>query len=476
MPTQPNIVLILIDDLGWTDLTCYGSGFYETPNLDRLASEGLLFTDAYASCPVCSPTRASIMTGKYPARVGITQYIPGHAVGRLQDVPYFHGLPKSEVALPIPLSDAGYQTWHVGKWHLGDRQTWPEHMGFDVNVGGCGWGAPRFGFFAPYKMPNLEEGPDGEYLTDRLTTEALSLLENREKDRPFFLNLCHYAVHIPIQSPADLIEKYAEKAQTMGLDREDVIVEGELFGAAHLRGQRVLRRTIQSDPAYAAMIENLDTNIGRVLDCLDHEGLSEDTVVIFTSDNGGLATSNRFEGVPTSNRPLNEGKGWMYEGGTRVCQIVRWPGTVAAGSTTAVPTTSTDLYPTLLELAGAPANPTQHPDGKSLMPVLKNESFERGPIFWHYPHYANQGGRPAAAVRDGPWKLIHHFEDDRYELFDLENDVSETHNLAQTQPAVLDRLREALRQWQTEVEALMPRPNPNWQPDPLGEDVDPAEV
>ena len=478
MPAAPpNILLILIDDLGWTDLTCYGSGFYETPNIDALAAAGMLFTDAYASCPVCSPTRASIMSGKYPARVGVTQYIPGHAVGRLQDVPYFHALPISERSIARALNDAGYQTWHVGKWHLGGTQTSPERHGFDLNVAGLGWGMPQNGFSSPYGMPNLADGPDGEYLTDRLTTEAIRLIDERDAERPFFLYLSHYAVHIPIQAPAELIEKYRRKATELGLDKADVIVEGEPFGCQHLRGERLLRRTVQSDPAYAAMVENLDVNIGRVLGALDSQGIRDDTLVLFTSDNGGLATSNRREGVPTSNKPLAEGKGWMYEGGTRVCQIARWPGRVAAGSVCPAPVTSTDLYPTFLDAAGLPPNPTQHVDGVSLVPLLDGgTTLDRDAIFWHYPHYANQGGRPAGSVRAGDWKLIEHYESGRIELFDLRADESEKRDLAKAHPHIARRLHERLTRWQQEVEALIPKPNPNYQPPPLPDDVDPAQI
>mgnify|MGYP001823386620 CR=1 FL=1 len=475
--SQPNIVLILIDDLGWKDLECYGSSFYETPHLDRLAQDGMRFTDAYASCPVCSPTRASIMSGKYPARVGVTQFIGGHAVGRLQDVPYFYGLPTSEYALPRALRDGGYQTWHVGKWHLGDQRTWPGPHGFDVNVAGCGWGLPLNGFFSPYRMPNLDDGPEGEYLTDRLTDEAIQLIRGRDRTRPFFLHLAHYAVHIPIQAPEALVAKYASKQEELGLDPEEVIAVGEPFGCQHLNRERVRRRLIQSDPHYAAMVENLDTNIGRVLHVLAEEGLLDETLTLFTSDNGGLGTSNRFEGVPTSNLPLAEGKGWVYEGGTRVCQIAHWPGHVRPGSVCRTPVTSTDFYPTLLEVAGLPLRPEQHVDGVSLLPLLEGAGeLEREAIFWHYPHYANQGGRPASSLRAGDWKLIEHFEDGRLELFNLREDEGEERDLSASEPERTQRLHALLTEWRREIEALIPRPNPNYVPPSPPEDVDAAEV
>ena len=461
--------------MGWRDLGCYGSSFYETPNLDRLAAQGMRFTDAYASCPVCSPTRASLMSGKYPARVGITQYIGGHSVGRLCDVPYFHALPMSERSIASALRDGGYQTWHVGKWHLGDGGTGPRQHGFDENIAGCGWGMPQRGYFSPYHMPNLTNGPDGEYLTDRLTDEAIRLIRDRDPDRPFFLNLWHYAVHTPIQSPPDLVAKYEKKARDLGLDNATAIVQGDHFICQHKRNQRIQRRIIQSDAAYAAMMENLDTNIGRVLDALEAQGLTDDTLVVFTSDNGGLSTA---EGSPTCNLPLAEGKGWMYEGGTRVCQIARWPKAIKAGSTSAVPSTSTDWYPTLLEAAGLPLRPAQHCDGVSLLPVLKgNNGLDRGAIYWHYPHYSNQGGTPACSLRSGDWKLIEFFDDGRLELYNLREDLEEQHNRAGTEPELTRKLHHQLVRWRTDIEALVPKVNPNYIPPPSpASGIDPAEV
>ena len=471
----PNIVFFLIDDLGWRDLVCYGSDFYETPNLDRLAAGGIRFTQAYASCPVCSPTRASILSGKYPARVGVTQFIGGHSVGRLCDVPYHHNLPMSEVSLATALREGGYQTWHIGKWHLGEGRTSPTAHGFVVNRGGCGWGHPKNGYFSPWGLPTLEDGPEGEYLTDRLTDEAIGLIRSRDNHRPFYLNFWHYAVHTPIQAPTSLVEKYRQKAQAMGLDQKQAIVRGEHFTCEHKRTQRVTRRKFQSDPTYAAMMENLDTNIGRVLNALDAEGLTENTIIVFTSDNGGLSTA---EGSPTCNLPLSEGKGWMYEGGNRVCQIVQWPGVVASGSTCDVPTTSTDYYPTLLEAAGLPLRPRQHADGTSLMPLLRGgDHLDRDAIFWHYPHYSNQGDTPACAVRSGDWKLIEHFEDGQIELYNLAEDEAERHDLSRDRPPVARRLHDRLSEWRHEVEALVPRPNINYLPPPDSDaDIDPPEV
>jgi len=478
MKTQPNILFLLIDDLGWKDLGCYGSEFYETPNLDRLAAEGLRFTDAYASCPVCSPTRASILSGKYPARVGVTQFIGGHAVGRLCDVPYHHALPQSEISVAEALRRGGYQTWHVGKWHLGEEFTLPQQHGFDVNIAGFGWGMPNQGYFAPFGMPGLEDAPEGAYLTDVLTDRAIELILKRDPDRPFFLNLWHYAVHTPIQAPADLVAKYEQKARDLGLDDTQALEPGDHFPCQHKRDQRITRRRFQSDAAYAAMIENLDANIGRLIDALDAAGLGEETLVLFSADNGGLSTA---EGSPTCILPLAEGKGWLYEGGNRVCQLARWPGRISAGSTNDVPVTSTDFYPTLLELAGLPAMPLQHVDGASIAPLLLDgRPPDREAIFWHYPHYSNQGDTPACAVRAGDWKLIEHFEDGKLELFNLREDVGENNNLAQVESERTRELHGTLVAWREEVEALIPRPNPNWVPQPvpqpLPQGVDPAEV
>lgn len=459
---RPNIVFILMDDMGWRDLSCYGSTFYETPNLDRLAREGMRFTDAYAACPVCSPTRASIMSGKYPATVGVTDWIHHgdfHPCrGKLVDVPYVKELPLKEVSLARALSKGGYQTWHVGKWHLGLRETWPDRHGFDVNIGGCEMGMPPQGYFSPWGIPTLSDGPKGQYLTDRLTDEAIGLIEKGD-GRPFFLNLWHYAVHIPIQAPPALVEKYRKKAAELGLDKQQVMIEGEHFPSEHKRHLRVQRRVIQSDPVYAAMVENLDTNIGRLMEALERTGKAKNTIVIFTSDNGGLATS---EGSPTSNKPLAEGKGWMYEGGTREPLIIRWPGVVKAGSVSNAHVTSPDFYPTLLAAAGLPGRPEQHVDGVSFMPVLRGEAFARDPIFWHYPHYGNQGGTPGSSVRWGKWKLIEFFEDGRLELYDLEADPGEQSDLAVAEPHTCRRLHAALIAWRAKVEAKIPQVNPEW--------------
>ena len=465
---QPNIILLLIDDMGWRDLGCYGSTFYETPNLDRLAADGMLFTDAYAACPVCSPTRASLMTGKYPATLGITDWIDWAgaihpARGKLIDVPYLKELPLTEETIATTLHKGGYATWHVGKWHLGDDGHHPEDHGFDRNIGGCKLGSPVPGdYFSPYAVPGLADAPAGEYLTDRLTDEAIQLITKHDYTQPFFLNFWHYAVHTPIQAKQAEIDKYVAKAKALGLDLVEPFAEGNFFPAEHKKHLRIQRRLFQSDPVYAAMVENLDWNIGRLLQALIEQGIADNTVVIFTSDNGGLATA---EGSPTCNAPLAEGKGWMYEGGTREPLLIKWPGVTKGGSRCAVPVTSPDFYPTLLAMAGLPMpNPTAI-EGIDFTALLQGASaLDREAIFWHYPHYGNQGGTPGSAVRSGDYKLIEFFEDGRLELYNLRVDLSEEHNLAAEEPQITAQLHRLLRDWRAAVEAQLPPPNPEYVP------------
>lgn len=452
---KPNIVMILIDDMGWRDLQCFGSTFYETPNIDALAGSGMVFTQAYASCPVCSPSRASLMTGKYPARIGLTQYLGGHDWGRLMETPYMDHLPLEEYSLPKALRDAGYQTWCVGKWHLGERPYYPEQHGFDVNIGGCSWGHPAQGYFAPWGIETLpDDVPEGVYLTDYLTDRAIGLI--REGcGAPFFLYLPHYAVHTPVQAKAEDLARFEAKYRRMKLDRIEPFAEGEHFPCWHKREQRVVRRLVQSDAAYAAMIWNLDWNVGRLVQALRDCGEYDNTILIFTSDNGGLSTA---EGSPTCNAPLSEGKGWGYEGGVRVPLIAAGPG-ILPHAWCSTPTTTPDWYPTLLELAGLPPRPEQHLDGVSIAPLLRGESMPERPLFWHYPHYGNQGGTPVAAVRLGSEKLLHFFEDDHVELYDLSEDISESFDLSaqrHERALALDRL---LQDWLRDVEAKIPRKN-----------------
>ncbi|MGI5819754.1 MAG: sulfatase [Armatimonadota bacterium] len=458
--SQPNIIFILIDDLGWRDLNCYGSTFYETPNLDRLAERGMLFTDAYASCPVCSPTRASVQTGRYPARVGVTNFLTGRARGRLVEPEYIDHMPLEEYTIAQALGDAGYQTWHVGKWHLGgEERYWPHNRGYDVNVAGCAKGMPNNGYFSPWKIPMLEDGPEGEYLTDRLTDEAIDLVENAG-DRPFFLHMSYYTVHVPIQGRPDHVARFREKAASLKLDQIEPFVEGEHFACEHKRDQRLQRRMLQTDPEYAAMVWSMDENIGRLLQAVEDAGQADNTIVFFTSDNGGLATA---EGAPTCNFPLHEGKGWMYEGGTREPLIVHWPGVTEPGSRCAEPVTTPDFYPTMLQMAGAELIPEQHVDGASLVPLLQGaDGLDRETIYWHYPHYGNQGGTPGCSMRSGDWKLIEFFEDGRLELYNLREDVGETRNRADEMPDLAQGMLRMLQAWRAEIGADLPTPNPEW--------------
>ena len=481
---RPNVVCITADDLGWRDLGCYGSPFYETPNLDRLAREGARFTDAYASCPVCSPTRASLMSGQYPARVGVTNYIGGTADGKLLTPEYTMHLPGELTALPEALGEAGYESWHVGKWHLGgeEEDSLPGDHGFEENVAGCSWGMPSNGFFSPWDIPTLENGPEGEYLTDRLTDEAIELIESHAGgegsggEDPFFLNMCYYSVHIPIEAKADTIAKYERKREALGLDDETEFEVDGRFPGEHKKDQRIKRRLLQSDPTYAAMVQHLDENVGRLLDALEREGVAEDTVVVFTSDNGGLATA---EGSPTCNSPLSEGKGWMQEGGNRVPMIVRWPGVTdqEGDQVVGTPATSPDVYSTALDAAGVDEPVDQAVDGESLRPVLEGDGdrepdssdgdgLDRDAVFWHYPHYGNQGGTPAAAVRQGDWKLIEFFETDGVELYHLGEDVREEHDLSDHRPEKVRELRDRLHEWQEDVDADFPADNPDYEPWP----------
>lgn len=450
---RPNIIMILIDDMGWRDLQCFGSSFYETPNMDALAAEGTVFTNAYAPCPVCSPSRASLYTGQYPARVGITNYIGAHDFGKLAEVPYLDHLPTEEYTLSRAYKDAGYRTYHVGKWHLGGKEYYPEHHGFDVNIGGCDWGHPHRGYFAPFGIDTLPDDiPAGEYLTDYLTDRAIELIENNG-DAPFFLNLSHYAVHTPIQAkPADL-SRFAEKSRRMKLDGVNPYIEGENFPCWHKRGEKVCRRFIQSDIGYAAMIWNLDQNVGRLIRVLQKKGIYDRTVIVFTSDNGGLSTA---EGSPTCNAPLSEGKGWGYEGGIRVPLIAVGPG-IRAHTVCETPVTLPDWYPTLLALSGIPIHPHHTVDGMDISPLLRGEEMAERPIFWHYPHYGNQGGTPVAAVRFGRYKLLRFFEDEHVELYDLLQDISESFDISGSQPQRAKEMKELLDTWIQEIGGILPQ-------------------
>jgi len=428
---RPNVIFILMDDLGWADLGCYGSKFYETPNIDRLAAEGMRFTNAYSACPVCSPTRASVLTGRYPARIGLTDWIPGHHFpwAKLR-VPDFHQeLPLSEVTIAKVLKKVEYSTASIGKWHLGKESYFPEKYGFDVNFGGTNKGQPP-SYFWPYNIPTITSGKEGEYLTDRLTDEAIRYIKTH-KDGPFFLYLPHFAVHTPLQAKEEYIAKFRAKARP-----EDP----------------------QNNPVYAAMIQSVDEGVGRIMAVLDELGIADNTVVIFNSDNGGY-------GKATSNAPLREAKGTLYEGGIRDPLIVRWPGKVKPGTVCDEVVTSTDYFPTICEIAGVEPPKNRPLDGLSILPLLTGSgSINREAVYWHYPHYHPGGATPCGAVRAGKWKLIEYFEDGRVELYNLEEDIGETTDLSTRLPKKAGELKEMLAEWRKSVNAAMPIPNPNYDP------------
>jgi len=450
-PDRPNIVFILVDDLGWADTGVYGSTFYETPNVDALAESGMMFTDGYAAGSVCSPSRVSILSGKYPARLDTTDWFGGHKKEKLLPPTYNDYLPLEEVTIAEALAEHGYATFFAGKWHLGKEDYYPEHQGFEINIGGIDKGTPPGGYFSPYRNPRLKDGPEGECLPDRLGNECLQFME-ANKDKPFFLYLSFYSVHTPLQTKKKLEQKYQKKAGPRS--RQNDIKTDASLGNIRIRAA-------QSHPVYAGMVQSVDENVGKVLNKLDELSLAENTIVCFTSDNGGQSTSGGF---PTSNFPLKAGKGSLHEGGIRVPYIIRWPGVTKPGSKSSEPVIGTDFYPTLLEAAGLPMKPEQHVDGVSLVPLLNgtSETLGRKAIYWHFPHYASPGAVPAASVRAGDYKLIEFFEDNSQELYNLKDDIGEHDDLSTSMPEKTVELSAMLHAWYKNVDAKMPTPNPDF--------------
>ncbi|MEY4489030.1 MAG: Arylsulfatase precursor [Verrucomicrobiota bacterium] len=456
---KPNILFILVDDYGIKDVGVEGSTFYETPHIDALARSGMRFTQGYAACAVCSPSRASILLGQYPTRHGITNWI-GEEVGeafarerqtKLLVPDYVRNLP-ADTTLPTALKQAGYATFFAGKWHLGGEGAWPENRGFDINKGGWDAGGPtggKGGYYAPWKNPRLPSGPDGQSLTQRLADETIAFMEQNTK-RPFLAYLSFYAVHGPIQTTKLRWEKYRAKAATQPKPQERFIIDRTLPV-----------RQVQDNPIYAGLIEEMDDAVGRVMQKLDELGLAKNTIVVFTSDNGGVTSGDSYS---SSLLPYRGGKGRQWEGGTRVPLYIKAPGITAPGSTCDTPVNGIDFYPTLLSLAGVTAPPIQTVDGVSLVPLLQGGTIAPRPLFWHYPHYGNQGGEPSSIIRSGDWKLIHNWEDGRNELYNLATDLGEKNDLATQATERTAQLWTELQAWFKQTGAKIPQLNPDYDP------------
>ena len=437
---KPNVIFILVDDLGWNDLGYTGSKFYESPNIDTLSNYSFHFTNAYSASPVCSPTRASIMTGKHPSRVNITDWIPGNDP---KDKPLLgpkdlDALPLEEITIAEELKSSGYNTFYVGKWHLGSKGSYPEDHGFDINIGGFEKGSPMGGYYSPYKNPKLSDGPEGEYLTDRLTDEALGLINNRDSSKPFALFLSYYNVHTPIQANLEYVDYFKEKLSRMN----DNVVRTRDEGDA-------LTRLNQTDAEYASMVYAVDENIGKLINGLKDNGLYENSLIIFTSDNGGLSTLRRV--APTSVYPLRAGKGWLYEGGIKIPQLIKLPGNIEKEIVDDI-TVSYDLFPTILDVAGI--NNENKIDGISLIPrLLEKSKIDRENVYWHFPHYHGSLWKPGSAIRSGDWKLIFDYESNEAKLFDLKEDPSELNDISNLFNEEKERLIVELEKMKKETNA-----------------------
>jgi arylsulfatase A len=497
--TPFNVIFFLVDDLGWSDVGCYGSTFYETPHIDRLAGEGVRFTSAYAACHVCSPTRASILTGKYPATLNLTDWLTGRRdfpFQMLKNVEINQHLPYGERTLPEVMKENGYATAIFGKWHLGEDSASTALQGFDLHLPDWNRGWPKAGYHFPYGMKGLEEGEEGEYLTDRLTDEALKYMEENQHN-PFFLYMSHFAVHDPIQGRSDHVRKYDKKLKSATFQQdpayilegkpgvEDPLSRGELDQMLHQESysgfmvfpnHTVKIKQHQDNIRFAAMVESMDESLGRILQKLEELDIDDHTMVIFYSDNGGMSAANfgdpgriisedqLDEAYSTSNLPLRGGKGWLYEGGIRVPMIIRWPGNGLQGAVCDVPVTSPDFYPTILEVLGI-QNQAAHSDGKSMVPLLRGETeMDRDAIFWHFPHYSNHGRHsPGGAVRCGDFKLLEYYETGTVQLFNLKEDMGEQQDLSALEPERAAELKRMLHQWRESVGAKMMDLNPEYE-------------
>ncbi|WP_111709794.1 sulfatase [Lutibacter citreus] len=451
---KPNILFILADDLGYSDLSCMGSEYYETPNIDKIAKAGMVFTDGYAGCQVCSPSRATILTGQFTARHGITDWIGSPSgeewrankrYSKLLPAEYNHQLPDKVLTLPEAFRQEGYKTFFAGKWHLGELGSYPEDHGFDINKGGWERGSPRRRYFSPYRNPTLEDGEPGENLSMRLANETINFMKEN-KNKPFLAYLSFYAVHSRIQCVKDKWAKYRDKAEKMGI-AEKGFEEGDLLPM----------RLHQDNPIYAGLIETMDDAVGEVLKALKENGLDENTIVVFTSDNGGVTSGDDFS---SNCLPLKGGKGYQWEGGIRIPYIVNVPWMNFKGQRNNTPVAGSDFYPTLLDLAGLPLHPEAHIDGESFAAVLKGETLNERPLYWHYPHYGNQGGRPVSIMRKGDWKLIHYWEDGHNELYNLTQDIHEDNNLIAMEKSRGKQMAQTLISWLDEVGANYAKPDP----------------
>ena len=460
---RPNFLVIIVDDLGFMDIEANNeNSFYDTPHINRLAEAGMRFTDGYAASPVCSPTRYSLMTGKYPTRVDATSHFVKNPSrlrgGQFESAPQINYMPLDEVTLAEMLKEEGYATFFAGKWHLGKTEKYfPQNRGFDFNIGGHASGGPYTGrkYFAPFKNPQMKDREDDYHLPNRLANETAAFID-ANKDTPFLAYLSFYSVHTPLQGRPDLVEKYKAEAAS--------VVGAELGEEEQVTGKRERRvRILQKHAVYAAMVEAMDEAVGKVIKQLEDSGVVDDTIVIFTSDNGGLSTS---EGLPTSNLPLRGGKGWTYEGGIRVPWIIRYPGVTEPGSLSNQPIASIDLYPTVASAAGVAIGHTI--DGIDLLPALKGQSLDRQSLYWHYPHYSNQGGIPSGAIREGDFKLIERYEDGRVHLYNLKDDLGEQNDIADMHPERVTRMRARLHAWYETVDAKFLQPKDDgpapWRP------------
>jgi arylsulfatase A len=440
---KPNIVFLLVDDLGLGDFGTYGAKFYETPNIDKLATDGMFFSNAYAACTVCSPSRAAILSGCYPARLHLTDWIAGHnnPKAKLKIPDWKMKIDHERILLPEALKEAGYSTGFFGKWHLMPNgqadmnEHFPTNHGFDINIGGREWGQPKGKgkYFYPFDMPGLDEGKPGDYLTDVLTDKAIDFIDKTDKKAPFLLYFSYYTLHGPLMSPPALVEKYKKKAESFKNEKNEFL-----------------------NPVRAGMVESLDTSVGRLVEKLEQMGIADNTLIILTGDNGG--------DYDETTAGLRDFKGWSHEGAVREPLIVKWPGKIKAGTSSDEIVIGMDFYPTILEYAGLAAKPDQHSDGVSIVPLLSGSKTEldRNTLYWHYPHYHRT--KPYGAIREGDWKLIEFFEDEKLELFDLKKDPFEKEDLADSNPEKAKELLEKLKAWRTSVDAQMLTPNPNYDP------------